>query len=92
MMTHWEFCYYQNYPNPFNPSTKIFFTLSENGMTTLKIYNSLGQEIKTLLNSELEAGKIYNVDFDASGLPSGIYYAQLVQSNKSKIVKMVLVK
>ncbi len=86
------FTLYQNYPNPFNPSTKISFTLSENGMTALKIYNSLGQEIKTLLNSELEAGKIYNVDFEASGLPSGIYYAQLVQSNKSKIVKMVLVK
>ncbi len=83
---------YQNYPNPFNPSTKISFTLSENGMTTLKIYNSLGQEIKTLLNSELEAGKIYNVDFDASSLPSGIYYAQLVQSNKSKVIKMVLAK
>lgn len=83
---------FQNYPNPFNPSTNISFTLSESGKTTLKIYNSLGQEIKTLINSDLEGGKLYNVNFDASELPSGVYYAKLTQSKYSKAIKMVLAK
>lgn len=83
---------YQNYPNPFNPSTNISFTLSENGKTTLKVYNSLGQEIRTLINSELDAGKLYVINFDASELPSGVYYAKLSQSKNSKIIKMVLAK
>lgn len=83
---------FQNYPNPFNPSTNISFTLSETGKTTLKIYNSLGQEIKTLINSDLEAGKLYNVNFDASELPSGVYYAKLTQSKYFKVIKMVLAK
>lgn len=83
---------FQNYPNPFNPSTSISFTLAEKGKTTLKIYNSLGQEIRTLVNSELESGKLYNVNFDASELPSGIYYARLSQSKNSKVIKMILAK
>ncbi|MCX8057468.1 MAG: T9SS type A sorting domain-containing protein [Ignavibacteria bacterium] len=83
---------FQNYPNPFNPSTSISFTLSENGKTTLKIFNSLGQEIKTLIDAELEAGKLYNVNFNAEELPSGVYYAQLKQSKNSKVIKMVLAK
>ncbi len=83
---------FQNYPNPFNPSTNISFILSEKGKTTLKIFNSLGEEIKTLINDELEAGKLYNVNFDASGLPSGIYLAQLQQSKYSKVIKLVLMK
>lgn len=83
---------YQNYPNPFNPSTNISFSLSESGKTILKIFNSLGQEIKTLVNSNLEAGKIYNINFEASDLPSGIYYAQLIQAKNSKVIKMVLAK
>lgn len=83
---------FQNYPNPFNPSTNISFTLSENGKTTLKVFNSLGEEIQTLVDAELEAGKLYNVNYDASGLPSGIYYAQLKQAKNSKVIKLVLMK
>ncbi len=83
---------FQNYPNPFNPSTNISFTLSENGKTTLKVFNSLGEEIQTLVDAELEAGKLYNVNFDASGLPSGVYYAQLKQAKNSKVIKLVLMK
>ncbi|NPV12365.1 MAG: T9SS type A sorting domain-containing protein [Ignavibacteria bacterium] len=83
---------FQNYPNPFNPSTNISFILPESGKTTLKVFNSVGQEIKTLIDSELEAGKLYNLNFDASSLPSGIYYAQLKQSKNSKVLKMVLIK
>jgi hypothetical protein len=75
-----KFELYQNYPNPFNPSTSISFLLAENGRTTLKIYNVLGAEIKTLLDSDLEAGKIYTLTFDGSDLSSGIYYAELKQA------------
>jgi len=83
---------FQNYPNPFNPSTNISFILAENGKATLKVFNSLGQEIKTLVDAELEAGKLYNINFDASDLPSGIYYAQLIQAKNSKVIKLVLMK
>jgi len=83
---------FQNYPNPFNPSTNISFILAENGKATLKVFNSLGQEIETLLDAELEGGKLYNVNFDASDLPSGIYYAQLIQAKNSKVIKLVLMK
>ena len=83
---------FQNYPNPFNPSTKISFSLPENGLTTLKIFNSLGEEIKTLVNAELEAGKIYTVEFNASDLSSGIYFAKLSQSKNFKVIKMLLSK
>ncbi|MGB9665571.1 MAG: T9SS type A sorting domain-containing protein [Ignavibacteria bacterium] len=83
---------FQNFPNPFNPSTTISFVLSESGYTTLKIYNSLGQEIKTLVNSELEPGKLYSVSFDATNLTSGIYYAQLKTGKNSKVIKMSLIK
>lgn len=83
---------FQNYPNPFNPSTNISFTLTENGRATLKVYNSLGEEIKTLIDSDLEAGKLYNVEFKATELPSGVYFAQLRQSKNSKVIKLVLMK
>jgi len=87
-----KFELFQNYPNPFNPSTNISFLLAENGRTTLKIYNVLGEEIKTLLDSDLEAGKIYTLTFDGSDLSSGIYYAELKQAQNSKVIKLVLAK
>jgi photosystem II stability/assembly factor-like uncharacterized protein len=76
---------YQNYPNPFNPSTKIKFTVPQSpllggdgrgGLVMLKVYDVLGNEITTLVNEELSAGK-YEVEFDGSELTSGIYFYQL---------------
>ncbi len=66
----------QNYPNPFNPATTIEYALPANRFVTIKIYNSLGQEVATLVNSEKPAG-MHRVTFDAGHLPSGTYYVQM---------------
>jgi len=71
-----EYVLNNNYPNPFNPTTKISFSIADNGYTILKIYDVLGNEISTLIKKELVAGR-YDVDFDASNLPSGIYFYRL---------------
>ncbi|RJP64325.1 MAG: T9SS C-terminal target domain-containing protein, partial [Ignavibacteriales bacterium] len=81
----------QNYPNPFNPTTKINFSVVENGLVTLKVYNMLGQEVATLVNETLNAG-VYNVDFDASQLTSGTYLYEITAGNFSSSKKMLLVK
>ncbi|MCJ7553400.1 MAG: family 10 glycosylhydrolase, partial [Ignavibacteriaceae bacterium] len=67
----------QNYPNPFNPTTMIRFNLSEAGIVSLKIYNLLGQEVASLINSEFYNSGSYELNFDASNLPSGIYFYRI---------------
>ncbi len=67
-----HFALEQNYPNPFNPSTQISFTLPVDAGVNITIYNLLGQKVKQLVNKEFNAGD-HNVNFDASGLSSGIY-------------------
>ncbi len=82
-----EFQLYQNYPNPFNPETKIRFTISfgSNSKVSLRVYNLLGQEVATLLNTELSPG-IYEVPFNATGLASGVYFYRLdVQSSGTQL-------
>ena len=86
----------QNYPNPFNPSTKIKFTIPEEARgerqeVTLKVYDVLGNEIATLVNEELSSGE-YEVEFNATGLPSGIYFYQLKAREFIQTKKMVLLK
>jgi outer membrane protein assembly factor BamB len=81
----------QNYPNPFNPSTKIEFKIPESGLVNLKIYDLLGREVKTLVNEEMQTG-IYKIDFDASGLASGIYFYTLNAGGFNSTKKMVLLK
>ena len=81
----------QNYPNPFNPSTKIEYSLPEASMVRLSIYNSLGQEVATLVNSNLSAGK-YSVDFNAANLSSGIYFYRLQSEKFNAVKKMMLLK
>jgi len=67
----------QNYPNPFNPATTITFALPVKSFVSLKIFDALGREVTTLLNEELLAGT-YSKQWDASGLPSGVYFYRLV--------------
>jgi hypothetical protein len=85
------FALYQNYPNPFNPSTTISYDLPQRARVKLAIYNLLGQEVATLVDGEQEPGR-YNINFDASGLPSGIYFYTLQTPYFTKTNKMVLVK
>jgi hypothetical protein len=90
-----RFILYQNYPNPFNPATKIRFGIpsaSYQGMLVqIVIYDVIGSEIKILLNENLKPGT-YEVDFDGSDLPSGIYFYILKTSRFMETKKMLLVK
>ena len=86
----------QNYPNPFNPSTKISFSLAVDSKVSLKVFDVLGQEIKTLINSDLTAGS-HNIDFNASNLNSGVYFYRIDANgvdgtNFSSVKKMMLMK
>lgn len=85
----------QNYPNPFNPSTTIEFSVPKgleiNSLVLLKIYNSLGKEIKTLMDEVKEPGN-YKIKFDASDLPSGVYFYELRTEDGSITRKMILLK
>jgi len=80
-----------NYPNPFNPSTKIEFTIPVSAQTTLKIYDVLGREIKTLINEVKQPGH-YEIDFDASKLSSGVYFYRLTADNKIQTRNMILLR
>jgi hypothetical protein len=81
----------QNYPNPFNPETEINFTLPENNFVTLKVYDVSGRLIKELVNDFRTAGN-YSVNFNASGIPSGIYFYKLESGSFTDVKKMILVK
>jgi hypothetical protein len=87
----YKFSLEQNYPNPFNPSTTIKYTVPEAGLVTLKVYNLLGQEVAVLVN-EVKAPSENVVNFDASGLSSGLYFYQLNMKNYNATKKMMLVK
>jgi hypothetical protein len=84
-----EYKLYNNYPNPFNPSTKIKFNIPEEAFAKLIIYDLLGKEVKTLVNSELKPGT-YEVNFDAIHFASGIYFYSL-QTNNFKSTKKLLI-
>ncbi len=83
----------QNYPNPFNPSTKIKFTVpvGTQGVVSLRIFDVLGKEISTLVNEEKPGGP-YEVEFDGTGLPSGIYFYQFKAGGYTETKKMLLLK
>lgn len=81
----------QNYPNPFNPSTTIKYHLPKSGFVTLRVYDATGREIRTLVNDRQEFGE-RSVTFDASGLPSGIYYYTITAGDFRSTKKMVLLK
>ncbi|MEZ5359129.1 MAG: M6 family metalloprotease domain-containing protein [Candidatus Zixiibacteriota bacterium] len=86
----------QNYPNPFNPTTKIRFTLAQSGDISLKIYNVLGEQVKTLEESNLPAGTYERVWDGTTSYgepsPSGIYFYELTADENSEVRKMLLVK
>jgi hypothetical protein len=86
-----SFHLFQNYPNPFNPSTMIKYDLPKEGFVSLKIYNILGKEVRTLV-SEYESAGTYNITFNASDLSSGIYFYRLSSGNFAQVKKLLLLK
>jgi hypothetical protein len=86
-----DFVLQQNFPNPFNPSTKIGFNLPDRNFVTLKVYNVLGSEILTLLNEDMSAG-YYQIDFNAEGLTSGVYFYTLSTHNFTSTKKMIILR
>ena len=81
----------QNYPNPFNPTTTIHFSLPESGNVKLILYNTLGQEVRMIVNEYKESGT-HIINFDASGLNSGIYIYKLEANGFTQTRKMALIK
>ncbi|MGA9364215.1 MAG: T9SS type A sorting domain-containing protein [Bacteroidota bacterium] len=81
----------QNYPNPFNPSTKLSFSLGKPGYATLTVYNILGQKVATPIAGILTVG-YHELNFDASKLPSGVYFYRLDSGKNSDVKKMMLLR
>jgi len=82
---------YQNYPNPFNPSTLISYQLPANVFVTLKVFDTLGREIKTLVSEQQNAGN-HSVQFNASNLSSGMYFYRIKAGQYNDIKKLLLLK
>jgi len=82
---------FQNYPNPFNPSTTIKYSIPEISKVTLTLFNLLGEEVTKLVNDEKPAGE-YEVKFEASNLPSGVYFYELRAGKYTAVKKMILLR
>lgn len=82
----------QNYPNPFNPKTQFSFSVANKEMSTVRLYNILGQEVMTLFNGITVPGTMYKVEIDGNRLASGVYFYRLTSGSQSDIKKMVLLK
>jgi hypothetical protein len=72
----------QNYPNPFNPTTTIKFSIPNSQLVTIKVYDLLGREISTLVNEEKQPG-YYEIKFNGTSLPSGVYFYRLQAGDPS---------
>jgi sugar lactone lactonase YvrE len=90
-----DFRMYQNYPNPFNPNTTIKYSIAEDGLVKLSIFNAIGKEVQTLTNEYKEAGN-YEISFDAESAPgkltSGVYFYSLDTDNFKSTRKMILLR
>ena len=81
----------QNYPNPFNPSTTIKYSIPQTSNVVIKLFDVLGNEVKTLVNEEKPAGT-YEITWYAENFPSGVYFYQLKAGDFIQTKKMVLMK
>lgn len=86
-----EFAVKQNYPNPFNPSTKIEFAIPTQNHVTVKVYNTIGVEVATLMNENKSVG-LYSVNFNSGNFTSGIYFYKVTFGNNTLTKKMILLK
>ena len=81
----------QNYPNPFNPSTKLKYSVPQTSRVQIKVYDVLGNEVATLVNEEKPAG-VYEANWNAANLSSGVYFYQIKAGNYVETKKMILMK
>jgi hypothetical protein len=81
----------QNYPNPFNPSTTVQYALAHRSHVTLTVFNTLGEQVAELVNGEVEAGH-HTVQFDASGLATGVYFYRMQAGSFADTKKLLLVR
>lgn len=86
-----SFMLYQNYPNPFNPVTVIRYSLIGNRFVSLIVFDALGKEITTLVNDKQNTGS-YEIEFEGTGLSSGVYFYKLSTNNYFETKKMFLLK
>ena len=86
-----KFSLYQNYPNPFNPSTRITYQIKNDNFVYLKIFDITGKEVESLVNEKQVSGT-YNVDWDASNYPSGIYFYRIITGDFKETKRMILIK
>ena len=91
VITPSKFKLHQNYPNPFNTKTTISYELPERSKVKITVYNLIGQEIITLVDREQDSGKYY-INFDASGLPSGVYFYRIEAGKFVEVKKMTFIK
>jgi hypothetical protein len=82
----------QNFPNPFNPTTSIDYSVAKQSVVSLKIFDVLGREVAVLINNEVKQAGSYNAEFNASNLPSGVYYYQIKAGDFTDTKKMILTK
>jgi len=82
----------QNYPNPFNPTTRIRFTLEQSSDVQLRVYNSSGRLVRTLIDGEERSAGLHEPTFNGRGLASGVYFYQLITDSQNIVKKMTLVK
>jgi hypothetical protein len=86
-----KFELFQNYPNPFNPTTVISYSIPQSGVVTLKVFDTLGREVATLVNREQKSGN-HNVSWQANNYPSGVYLYKITVGSFSETKKMILQK
>lgn len=86
-----QYALLQNYPNPFNPATQIQYHLPESGMVSLKVYDMLGSEVAVLVQ-EIQSPGVYTVNYDASGISSGLYFYRLQAGKFTEVKKMMLTR
>ncbi len=87
-----NFILYQNYPNPFNPTTTIEYQIPKSEYVTLKIYDVLGREVKTLINHEYKNVGSYKINFNGSNLSSSVYFYRIRAGNFVSTRKMLFIK
>ncbi len=87
----YEYQLLRNYPNPFNSSTKISYEINNTGDVAIDIFDILGRKVETLINGIQPAGK-YSLVWEATGLPSGIYFARLESNDQVTSNKMIFLK